>query len=57
MGDADLEAAGVAVTPSPARIGELMETTLRAVEAMDIPAAEKQKIYLENAVNLLRLAV
>ncbi|MDP6430617.1 MAG: amidohydrolase family protein [Rhodospirillales bacterium] len=34
-----------------------METTLRAVEAMDIPAAEKQKIYLENAVNLLRLAV
>ena len=34
-----------------------LEWTLRAVEAMDIPRAEKDKIYLENAVQLLNLAV
>jgi hypothetical protein len=34
-----------------------MEWTLRAVEGMDIPRAEKEKIYLENAVQLLNLAV
>ena len=34
-----------------------MEWTLRAVEAMDIPRAEKEKIFLENAVQLLNLAV
>ena len=34
-----------------------MEWTLRAVEAMDIPRAEKEKIYLENAVQLLNLAI
>jgi len=34
-----------------------MEWTLRAVEGMHIPPAEKEKIYLENAVQLLNLAV
>jgi len=34
-----------------------MEWTLRAVEGMDIPRAEKEKIYLENAVELLNFAV
>ncbi|MCC6474305.1 MAG: amidohydrolase [Burkholderiales bacterium] len=37
--------------------GGFPEWTLRAVEAMDIPRAEKEKIYLENAVQLLNLAV
>jgi uncharacterized protein len=37
--------------------GGFPEWTLRAVEAMDIPQAEKEKIYLENAVQLLNLAV
>ena len=34
-----LEAAGVAVTPSPARIGELMETTLRAAGMLETATA------------------
>lgn len=34
-----------------------MEWTLRAVQAMDIPQAEKEKIFLENAVEMLNLAV
>ena len=34
-----------------------MEWTLRAVDQMDIPQSEKDKIYLENAVHLLELAV
>ncbi len=34
-----------------------MEWTLRAVEAMEIPDEEKEKIFLLNAIDLLRLAV
>ena len=34
-----------------------METTLAAVEAMAIPEADKRRIFLDNAVELLRLAV
>ncbi|MFC1907018.1 amidohydrolase family protein [Chloroflexota bacterium] len=34
-----------------------VEWTLRAVDQMDITQVEKDKIYLENAVNLLRLPV
>ncbi|MBT5941785.1 MAG: amidohydrolase family protein [Rhodospirillaceae bacterium] len=37
--------------------GGFMEWTIRAIDRMDIPAEEKEKIYLENAVQLLNLAV
>ena len=43
--------------PLGSRPAGFMEWTLRALDQMDIPQAEKNKIYLENAVNLLRLAV
>ncbi|MBJ01410.1 MAG: succinate--CoA ligase subunit alpha, partial [Planctomycetes bacterium] len=36
---AALEAAGVAVTPSPARIGELMEETLRTAGLLETATA------------------
>ncbi len=34
-----------------------MDETLRAVDMMDIPQADKDKIYLENAIKLLGLSV
>jgi predicted TIM-barrel fold metal-dependent hydrolase len=34
-----------------------MQKTISAIEAMDIPHAEKNRIYLENAVSLLNLRV